>query len=114
MLASSWVARSAGGLDFGVGGGLVVECAGVLAGTLEFAAGEDTVGETDDELGEPPVVVQPATTRVAPASTTPTRRMPHILPAGHEYAPRRATEYRSRVPGLDNEDCRALVRPDRN
>jgi hypothetical protein len=94
MVASSWVARSPGGLDPRDGGGVVVECGGVLAGELDSDVGGETEGEAEvetvRELGEPPVAVHPDTINATAPSITPAARMPHILPAGPERGPRRA------------------------
>jgi hypothetical protein len=81
MPASSCAARSSGGLDSGDGGGIVVECADVPAGELDADVGREAGGGSGDELGELPLLVQLDAISATAHSTTPARRMPHILVA---------------------------------
>jgi hypothetical protein len=116
MAASSWAARSLGGLELRDGGGVIVECNDVLpvpVGLVDSDGRGETEdeaeGETVPELGEPSVAVQPETIKATAPSTTPARRMPHILPAGHDGALRRATRTRNTALGLrawTDEECR--------
>jgi hypothetical protein len=107
MAASSWAARSLVGLELRDAGGVVVECTDVLAVPVGLVDSdgcvepeEEEVGETAPELGEPSVAVQPETIKATAPSATPAHRMPHILPAGHEAALRRATLIRNTALGL--------------
>jgi hypothetical protein len=78
---------------------VTVECGDVLDGELVCEVVAETVGEMVGELGEPPVVVQPEAIIATAPSSTPTNRMLHILPAGHEQAPCRAMDARNTALG---------------
>jgi hypothetical protein len=110
MAASSWAARSLVGLELRDAGGVVVECNDVLAVPVGRGETEDGAeGETVPGLGEPSVAAQPETIKAIAPSTTPARRMPHILPAGHEAALRRASRTRNTALELrawTDGDCR--------